>query len=728
MPRHRYHGETTKGYSEELYFETCSLISGWTLDEGAVRVRRRLGIWNTKTRSGLRKMGARLPEVSEKLSSLFDIACTRSDWMYCDVIMIIWLELCPDAVLCRTLLEKGLLERALQLVERGSSITVLQLLSLLARHGDDYTKSNILRAFPSIVVKWRVRWSIDDCNVEFALITLCHCIGATTFPATAPLTLPVGLSVRFLAGIALDAVEDVEACFDTIIHAIPLLIICAKTCPPPETEIRERILDFLAVLVHSKDVGMRCVCTWVFCDLAVADRESLPPDDSTLGSVRQTTHFPELARRDASPGSEQEAIQGQMQQLRMLLYIMSTEENYYTFGVGMAHLLTNGPFPDDDRDFPELMARTIAKFDSWHSLLSEAVEVLRRRQDPSHLDMADTLALEHLARDGSSDAAASHARAVLRRNAEHAYAYAILAEQSQDKEDALQAATKGLRLAHLTIYLRRRMQVSEIELLFAKARRLLLHTAPQDWHRRTAGLYCIDAGMQRALVFMEDVPIDSRELARVVDLAIIHLLAFGADLYTPKLEKIQMLRDIIKSSTRARENLGYEVVDPPARIGHKALAHHFARGYSKWAPLIERFDLADEEHRAFIFGDPSSEADASERRQSDSSLSGDDSDQDDEHKWDQDAQKYSEEYALWWEQRNEPTLASHLRGPLRCSCLSSADGCVQLGPGVALLYACSWCSCRTAMVRKCSRCEDAWYCDGDCQRAHWPQHRLVCRE
>ncbi len=171
----------------------------------------------------------------------------------------------------------------------------------------------------------------------------------------------------------------------------------------------------------------------------------------------------------------------------------------------------------------------------------------------------------------------------------------------------------------------------------------------------------------------------------------------------------QMLRDIIKSSTRARENLGYEVVDPPARIGHKALAHHFARGYSKWAPLIERFDLADEEHRAFIFGDPSSEADASERRQSDSSLSGDDSDQDDEHKWDHDAQKYSEEYALWWEQRNEPTLASHLRGPLRCSCLSSADGGVQLGPGVALLYACSWCSCRTAMVRKCSRCEDAWW-------------------
>ncbi len=55
-------------------------------------------------------MGARLPEVSEKLSSLFDIACTRSDWMYCDVIMIIWLELCPDAVLCRTLLEKGQLQ------------------------------------------------------------------------------------------------------------------------------------------------------------------------------------------------------------------------------------------------------------------------------------------------------------------------------------------------------------------------------------------------------------------------------------------------------------------------------------------------------------------------------------------------------------------------------------------------------------------------------------------
>ncbi|KAI0697305.1 hypothetical protein C8T65DRAFT_26176 [Cerioporus squamosus] len=707
------------GTSEDLYCEVCNLIAGRTLDAGAVQVCRHLGMPNTGTRSGLKDMALMLPEVSETLFSLFYIACTRKDWMYCDVVMIIWIEICADAVLCRTLLEEGLLVWVLPLVETGSSTTVLQLFSLLARHGDDTVRSEIVRSLPGIVARWKMRWSFDEYSVEFVLITLYHCIGVATLPATAPLALPSGLSVRFLAGITLEALEDVETSYETFIHAIPLLIICAKACPPQESETRDRILDLLAVLIHSKDPGLRCVCTWVFCDLAVADRDSLPIDASgpTSSSARHTTHFPALARRDASPGSEQESIQKQTQELRTLLHAMSKEENFYKFGVGMAQLLTNGPFPD--RGVEDFKAISRAGRDSWYSLLPEAVEVLRRRQDKAHLDMADTLALEHFVREGSVAAAASHAREVFKRNAEHAYAYAILAEHSEDREEALQATTRGLRLAHLTVYLQRRLQVSAIELSFAKARRLLLQTAPPDWHRRAAAHKYVDAGMKHALAFIQDAPVDQRELARVLDLAIIHLMVLGGDCYTPKLERIKPLVQFINKSTRTREGLGYEVADSPVRVGHEALAFHFTQGYSKWAALVERFDEADEQHRAFNNSDPSAESESSSSSSSSGPSSGDDNhrDRDDEDK-----------YASWWEPDNEPTLASLLRGPLRCSCLSSEDGCVQLCPGLALLYACSWCSCRTAKVRKCSRCQDAWYCDAQCQRAHWPQHKLVCRE
>ncbi len=171
------------------------------------------------------------------------------------------------------------------------------------------------------------------------------------------------------------------------------------------------------------------------------------------------------------------------------------------------------------------------------------------------------------------------------------------------------------------------------------------------------------------------------------------------------------------------------------RAGYKALVHHFSQGYNKWAALVERFDELDERHRAFK-RDPPPDATPDAGH----SVAGVDSDRGGE-----------DAFARWWEPHNETTLASLLRGPLRCTCLSSEDQCcVQLGPGLAMLYACSWCSCRTAMVRKCSRCQDAWYvvrtsevsstttsliairnacyryCNAECQRADWPRHRNSC--
>ncbi|KAI0808001.1 hypothetical protein C8Q74DRAFT_107333 [Fomes fomentarius] len=69
-------------------------------------------------------------------------------------------------------------------------------------------------------------------------------------------------------------------------------------------------------------------------------------------------------------------------------------------------------------------------------------------------------------------------------------------------------------------------------------------------------------------------------------------------------------------------------------------------------------------------------------------------------------------------------LYSIVRGPLRCRCRIGEHSVMDPGPG---LYQCSTCAKQSALVRKCSRCHSAWYCDAACQRAHWQEHKKKCR-
>lgn len=138
--------------------------------------------------------------------------------------------------------------------------------------------------------------------------------------------------------------------------------------------------------------------------------------------------------------------------------------------------------------------------------------------------------------------------------------------------------------------------------------------------------------------------------------------------------------------------MGLHVTDSPMGRAHEALAQHFSQGFDKWATLIERFDKLDVHYRRPIYDNPFPPTLDPKTEMPQSSLLG--------HSADEDA------VSRWWEPDNEPTLASLLHGSLKCSCYR--DGSMQLTPGLPVLYACSWCSCRTAIVRKCSRCQCAW--------------------
>ncbi|TFK93215.1 hypothetical protein K466DRAFT_511985, partial [Polyporus arcularius HHB13444] len=112
--------------------------------------------------------------------------------------------------------------------------------------------------------------------------------------------------------------------------------------------------------------------------------------------------------------------------LYKLLCEVSQDGDLYKFGTGMAHVLLNGPFIYNEHHLPYPKEGVLSGLDSWCSLLPEAAQALKRRGGASHINRADVLALEHLARSGHSEEAATYAREVLQRQSEHTYACVIL--------------------------------------------------------------------------------------------------------------------------------------------------------------------------------------------------------------------------------------------------------------------------------------------------------------
>ena len=43
------------------------------------------------------------------------------------------------------------------------------------------------------------------------------------------------------------------------------------------------------------------------------------------------------------------------------------------------------------------------------------------------------------------------------------------------------------------------------------------------------------------------------------------------------------------------------------------------------------------------------------------------------------------------------------------------------------IFRCFECGKHGHKLPKCMQCNQAYYCNADCQRKHWPKHRPVCR-
>ena len=83
---------------------------------------------------------------------------------------------------------------------------------------------------------------------------------------------------------------------------------------------------------------------------------------------------------------------------------------------------------------------------------------------------------------------------------------------------------------------------------------------------------------------------------------------------------------------------------------------------------------------------------------------------------------------LWWPKPHSPLLSEEICNPVPTGKRTQAT---PTGQGVALpveerSHQCSGCWKFGSQLRRCSKCQSVRYCSVQCQKSHWPKHKVLC--
>ncbi|KAI0808000.1 hypothetical protein C8Q74DRAFT_1380240 [Fomes fomentarius] len=190
-------------------------------------------------------------------------ACRAHDWRMLDVLVAIWLDMCPDVVLCQRLLERGLLKKVLQLINtRVDPSRVLRLLSVLALHGDALVKQEVIRRGRRVLDAIHAHRN-NMFAAEFGIVALSHALEATylqsghqPFDFKDLLSAVLTLSTNLLC--------DPHPSHNLVLHTIPILIHGVELLPRGHLQQITPQLEFFAALTRSTNISLRCASLVVF--------------------------------------------------------------------------------------------------------------------------------------------------------------------------------------------------------------------------------------------------------------------------------------------------------------------------------------------------------------------------------------------------------------------------------------------------------------------------------
>ncbi|KZS87349.1 hypothetical protein SISNIDRAFT_460956 [Sistotremastrum niveocremeum HHB9708] len=357
--------------------------------------------------------------------------------------------------------------------------------------------------------------------------------------------------------------------------------------------------------------------------------------------------------------------------------------DFYNFGLtlikchpGVEHLIFMLPCPWKSAAHP---------FNTWLEAIPHTVNVMRSKSD---LDNADILEIRYLLKTMKTAEAHELARKAARRSPTIGFWYFAQVFGSDGEHlELLEIGQKGLKCPILT-------SEERYGLLYGNSLRgwqLAMSAIASDKANYEKGVAYLTRCHEDLQLIMDISPPDNPGMIELVDLLIlVTILIRGPELRTDLNSELGPL--LKKRSLISRMHDQIALMEPTAvsgpfssTIAKDVLFKHLATAAIEWKDFIARCDTCAwaEEERALKTGGPPPQ-----------------------YTYDRIEGRHLDVLRAASERTVETFIASDFE---------------------VRLYNCFWCQSPSAVLRKCSICQQACYCDSKCQKLHWKEHKKVCK-
>ncbi|KAH8828003.1 hypothetical protein DL96DRAFT_1464036 [Flagelloscypha sp. PMI_526] len=653
-----------------------------------------------ETRHGLKRVHLKFDAICKELDSIYD--ANVNNVRITGAVVSVASKMCIDSILRTRLVQKGLLVKIIPLLTQDfSRHMALQCLVNITHHGGVEEKKVIAETCTSPLIQVIKDHFNDRKAVELAVITLGHSLHTVVDGTETGLETPYPHILRKL---------DMHDNLDTItraivthgaqspqlsVHGLELIAAATYNCKSEVLSIPD-LIELLVSGLRSKDWTSRALCLGGIYRMYRKDEqpERLQLDPNKFAAALAST-WPEASQRIVMKYGMQKCdfsitLQASMTFQRTMMKV-AQDHDLVACGIHIAEniLLTEFSIADgvwaDEHGRPQDLGLGFIRYLDSLPVCAKAI-----RQTGRNLDSADILDMKYKIGKQDLSGAFRVAEAALKRNPQLAYAYYALSLSGVTAE-GLKAAKKGIRCTQSSPFVRRQLLQRAAEhscLLGIFSLQTLPPPGSTNWEE---GIAFLMNAAEDAKMYLNEAPPDARQMAgHVRILLVLHIQLITTILIggpeTPK--DLHDLKENIRRcqlSDEIAEHLGTKLPHPTAvRQVNDLIIKLYERAEQKFGRIIEI--LVREED--IPYKKPSDEA--------------------------------ANDIASWLSRVEIEGTKGVLEGQWRGGATRS-----KVEPRTGM-YRCSYCSNPSAALKKCSGCSQTRYCDANCQKQHWSEHKKTC--
>ncbi|KAF8503927.1 hypothetical protein JB92DRAFT_2970109 [Gautieria morchelliformis] len=655
----------------------------------------RLRIPDLRTRSGLRKIHRSFPDIYQRLSS-----CYRDNAEQDAVkgtIITIYARMCTDSLLRDKLFNEGFLSQIMPLLNVSPYTSlVLQCLVTITHHGGKAARQ-FLAAYTPRLVKLAQDNVEDPLITEQCIVITAHCAICVLCPQGGKLDNSLFKSLGSLESLfklVWTVLHRPATTHQTFIHAVELLTAAPEygraaflSHPPSNT--------FLVACLRSADIQTRAAALGglLRMDITVSepDRTSLDPQKFLKAVQRpQPPAVNDTLVRYGSERTDTYAFMSTSLQYQKALMKYAQDHDLYSLGMQLVQLIGRTEYSIADGMFQDEKGKIVdlgLPFVHWMDALPHCANAIRKRGDPAQRDAANIVELKFLVLKSRMAEACPIALEALKSSPNVAFYYYVLTMGSEHA-DGLRWAKKGLKCTGpwMTPYVRFGL------LFYALEHAGLLGL--QILEQATRGERAVDEGhiflkcaLEDSKTYIAEAPPDSRHMCSAILWCTLLSTALRGPELSLDLREIQGLLDKQQVSDEIKAFVHSAPVSKTQfRLARQNILKHYASAAAEWSPVISRFGSMEP-------SEPPSQALVVSRSP-------------------------AEELADW----SDGSKLDNESDEPKMYCVHPQTGGKPLE-----LWRCSHCGNPSAMLKKCTGCMKTRYCDAPCQKAHWTEHKKVCK-